>query len=464
MENIKISSLITDKISGEWGDDAVTKDAVNVIRTANFTNSGIISFDKVVKRSINLQKVDKKQLQNGDIIIEKSGGSPSQPVGRVVYFQNPNEEIYLCNNFTSILRPDLNKVSPKYLFYLLFNFYNTEKVLAFQNKTTGIINLKLDRYLDSEISYEPDLKTQNKIVAILDKGISLFKKREESIAKYDELLRATFLEMFGDPVLNTKKWPIKLFGKIAKNENSKRIPIKKSDRDKIDGEYPYYGATGVIDFINDYKFNGDYLLIAEDGKNLLYNKKNNAFLASGKFWVNNHAHVLSDNGIGTIYYLLFFLNLIDLKPYITGSDQIKLNKKNLEQIPVPVPPKELQTKFDSILLKYEILKEKTLKSKEFIETLNNSISQLAFKGELDFNTAVNLEVLLENDYLFFKKNSSIKSIQLLLDRLDKNELNEKKFNEQEIYDKAKAFVFELLKEGKIKQIFDKKTNRVKLTV
>ena len=92
------------------------------------------------------------------------------------------------------------------------------------------------------------------------------------------------------------------------------------------------------------------------------------------------------------------------------------------------------------------------------------MSQTAFEGALSFNTAVDLEVLMENDYNFFKENSNTKSIQLLLERLDMDELNEKKFSEQEIYDKAKGFVFELLKEGKVKQVFDEKTKRVKLTV
>jgi type I restriction enzyme, S subunit len=119
MEMVKISSLITDKISGEWGSDALTSNAVNVIRTANFTNSGIITFHNLVKREIERKIVERKKLLNGDIIIEKSGGSPNQPVGRVVYFENPDNSTFLCNNFTSILRPNKGKVNPKYLFYLL---------------------------------------------------------------------------------------------------------------------------------------------------------------------------------------------------------------------------------------------------------------------------------------------------------------------------------------------------------
>ena len=92
------------------------------------------------------------------------------------------------------------------------------------------------------------------------------------------------------------------------------------------------------------------------------------------------------------------------------------------------------------------------------------MSQIAFNGELEFNTAVDLEVLLENDYEYFKSNVDEETLQLLLDRLDKNELNENKFYEKDLYDKAKSFVFTLLKEGHINQVFDKNTNSVKLTL
>lgn len=351
-------------------------------------------------------------------------------------------------------------VNTKYVYYFLSsNIHLLERGF----KGAGLKHLSKTFLEEIEIPL-PDVETQNKIVTILDKAKAILDKREETIKKYDELLRATFLEMFGDPVLNTKKWIVKPFADVAENENSKRVPIKESDRDNRNGEYPYYGATGIIDYIDDYKFDGNYLLIAEDGKNLLYNRKNNAFLASGKFWVNNHAHVLSDNGICTIYYLLYFLNLIDLKPYITGIDQIKLNKSNLEKIPVPVPPRDLQAIFDSIFHKYDSLKEKLNQSVNFVSQLNSALSQLAFKGELDFGTAVDLEVLLENDFEFFKENGNTKSIQLLIDRLNTDELNENRFYEQQTYDKAKSFVFELIKEGKVKQVFDEKTKKVKLTV
>jgi type I restriction enzyme, S subunit len=217
---------------------------------------------------------------------------------------------------------------------------------------------------------------------ILTKAESLISQRKESIRLLDEFLKSTFLEMFGDPVRNEKKWPIIKFEDAATNENSKRVPIKQADRDEREGIYPYYGATGIIDTINEYRFDGKYLLIAEDGKNLYFRRNNNAFLAQGKFWVNNHAHVLSENGIFRLRYLQFFLNSIDFSPYLTGIDQIKLNRENLEKIPVPRPAIENQNKFMEIVEKTEVLKAQYKKSLQELENLYSSLSQKAFKGDL----------------------------------------------------------------------------------
>lgn len=226
---------------------------------------------------------------------------------------------------------------------------------------------------------------QIRIATILNKTETLIQQRKESIGLLDELLKSIFLEMFGNPVRNEKGWEILRFAKVAHNENSNRIPIKELDRDLIRGDYPYFGATGIIDYINDYKFDGEFLLIAEDGKNLLFQKRNNAFIAKGKFWVNNHAHVLAFNGICHLRYLEFFLNNIDLKPYITGVDQIKLNKDNLDRIPVPVPSFEVQIQFAEIVEKVEALKTQYKTSLTELENLYGSFSQRAFKGELDLS-------------------------------------------------------------------------------
>ena len=107
-------------ITGEWGKEDERGTGIPVLRTTNFTNNGVINYNDVVTRIINKKNLSTKYLQNGDIIIEKSGGSEKQPVGRVVYFDS-EENTYLFNNFTGVLRI-INKKewNSKYLFYVLF--------------------------------------------------------------------------------------------------------------------------------------------------------------------------------------------------------------------------------------------------------------------------------------------------------------------------------------------------------
>ena len=122
----------------------------------------------------------------------------------------------------------------------------------------------------------------------------------------------------------------------------KRIPLSSAERKTREGGFPYYGAQGIIDYINDYIFDGTYLLIAEDGENLKSKKQDIAQLAHGKYWVNNHAHIVESNGICDIRYLCYILNNIDLSGYITGSAQPKLNQANLSAISIILPPLNLQ--------------------------------------------------------------------------------------------------------------------------
>ena len=237
------------------------------------------------------------------------------------------------------------KESKKYSTIYLGKFLQSQFHFL-RTKTTGATIPHISRKsLEGLLVPEISISDQIQIATILSKAENLIAQRKESIALLEELLKSSFLEMFGDPVRNEKGWEIIKFKNTAKNENSKRVPVKQSDRDRREGIYPYYGATGIIDTIDDYKFDGEYLLIAEDGKNLLFRRKNNAFMARGKFWVNNHAHVLSDNKVCSLRYLEFFLNGIDFRPFISGIDQVKLNKENLDKIPVPFPPIKLQNQF-----------------------------------------------------------------------------------------------------------------------
>ena len=140
---------------------------------------------------------------------------------------------------------------------------------------------------------------------------------------------------------------------ISENHDSKRKPITSGNREA--GEYPYYGASGIVDYVSGYIFDGDYLLVSEDGNNLVARSTPIAFSISSKNWVNNHAHVLKFDCYTTRRYVEFYLNSIDLSQFISGGAQPKLNQKNLNTIPIPLPAIKEQEHIVGILDRFDAL-------------------------------------------------------------------------------------------------------------
>lgn len=142
-------------------------------------------------------------------------------------------------------------------------------------------------------------------------------------------------------------WQTKTLDQIAENLDNRRVPITKGVR--TSGEYPYYGASGIVDYVADYIFDCDTLLISEDGANLLARSTPIAFPASGKYWVNNHAHILKFEYPETQRFVELYLESIPVDGYITGAAQPKLNQKALNSIPIPFPPLTEQRRIVGIL-------------------------------------------------------------------------------------------------------------------
>jgi type I restriction enzyme S subunit len=132
-----------------------------------------------------------------------------------------------------------------------------------------------------------------------------------------------------------------------------RRPITSGLREP--GDIPYYGASGIVDYVKDHIFDEDLLLVSEDGANLLARNTPIAFSISGKSWVNNHAHVLKFDTYADRRHVEYYLNSIDLAPYISGAAQPKLNKRNLESISIPNPSSEDKKRIVAILDKFEAL-------------------------------------------------------------------------------------------------------------
>ena len=152
------------------------------------------------------------------------------------------------------------------------------------------------------------------------------------------------LDEEGNPV----GWPVSLLGDRAEILDSKRIPLSSRERERRQGPYPYHGATGVMDYIDDYLFEGVHILLGEDGSVVNPDGKPFTQYVWGQFWVNNHAHVLRGKGISN-EMLLCFLQQTDIAPYVTGAVQPKLNQRNFKAIPFPAVGADVVVAFEKMV-------------------------------------------------------------------------------------------------------------------
>ncbi len=134
---------------------------------------------------------------------------------------------------------------------------------------------------------------------------------------------------------------------MSVNHDARRVPVKAADRKP--GSYPYYGAQGIVDYVDDFIFDGTFLLVAEDGENLRSRNEDIAFMAKGQFWVNNHAHILRGDSDTATLFLKYAINSSDISGYITGSTIPKLSQRSLRSILVPCPPPAAQEEIVSLL-------------------------------------------------------------------------------------------------------------------
>ena len=182
-------------------------------------------------------------------------------------------------------------------------------------------------------------------------------------------------------------WEWTTLGELLINRDSERIPISSAVREKQTNKiYPYYGAAGIIDMVDEYLFSERLLLIGEDGANLLSKSKDNAFFAEGQYWVNNHAHVLDCSNKLILDFVAFVINAATLDEYITGSAQPKLSQDNLNRIYIPLPPLEEQKRIIEAKQKWfnlidELNTNKT-ELQEAIKAAKSKILSLAINGKL----------------------------------------------------------------------------------
>ncbi|MCU6224024.1 restriction endonuclease subunit S [Morganella morganii] len=246
---------------------------------------------------------------------------------------------------------DEAQIRPKYFYYFLrtARLGDMNQAGGVPSQTQSVLN-ELKIPIPCPGNPEKSLAIQAEIVRILDAFTALTAELTAELTA-----RKKQYNYYRDQLLSFDDGAVewKTLGELAENLDSKRKPITSGLRET--GKIPYYGASGIVDYVRDYIFDGDYLLVSEDGANLIARNTPIAFSISGKTWVNNHAHVLKFETYAERKYVEYYLNSIDLTSYISGAAQPKLNKKNLENIKIPNPAPKEKERIVAILDKFDTL-------------------------------------------------------------------------------------------------------------
>lgn len=383
----KLKDITGKALSGEWGTDDETGVGIPVLRTTNFTNEGIVNYENVVTRIITKKDISEKYLQSGDIIIEKSGGSDKQPVGRVIYFDGP-ENTYLFNNFTGLLRVrDKNEWFPRYVFYSLFANYKKGGTRPFENKTTGLHNLKTDDYVSRYEITEIPLNKQVAICAQLDQILKVINLRRKELSNLDDLIKARFVEMFGDckelitlkdlcsiitdgthqpPQFQDSGIPFILVSNLSQNTvtyDTKKY-ISEETYNELIKRTPIEVGDVLLSTVGSY---GHPAVVTNDKKFLF--QRHIAYLKPKRDIVNSfylHGALLAPDAQRQI------------EEKVKGIAQKTLNLSEIKKIVIPIPSIECQNAFEQFVAQVDKSKATVQKALDETQLLFDSLMQQYF--------------------------------------------------------------------------------------
>lgn len=238
-QHIPLGDLLESSDSGVWGDEDLDA-GVSVLRSTNFNPDGTLDLTKLTFRALDVRDQSRKLLRAGDILLEKSGGGPKQPVGRVCLFLG-DAAPHAFGNFIARLRP-ARRVLSEYLFYYLWQFHSSGKTSHYQKQTTGIRNLEFKRYLTIPVPV-CSIEEQRRTVDQLSRAESIVRLRGQAQQKTAALIPAMFIDTFGDPVTNPKGWPVKALADLCLGVFDIDHKMPKA----VDAGIPFISAKDLLD-------------------------------------------------------------------------------------------------------------------------------------------------------------------------------------------------------------------------
>ena len=361
----------------------ILKSQTNTVGGVPFYKIG--TFGKKADSYISQETFDEYRLKynfpkKGDVLISAAGTIGRTVVydGEPAYFQDSNI-VWIDNDESVVLNSYLRycyelkpwKVSSGGTIQRLYNDNIAKAVITVppldvQNRIVNVLDNFEKICSDLNIGLPAEIEARqkqyeyyrDKLLTFAETGNTILSRAEQSRAEQSRAEQSRAEQSRAEQSRALIKLLQYVFGyavvtleDIAENCDSMRKPVTSGKREA--GEYPYYGASGIVDYVKGYIFDGDYLLVSEDGANLLARSTPIAFSISGKNWVNNHAHVLKFDCYETRRFVEFYLNSIDLAPYISGGAQPKLNQKNLNRIEIPLPSQERQKYIVDILDRFD---------------------------------------------------------------------------------------------------------------
>lgn len=351
---------ICNVINGLWTGKKEPFVNIAVIRNTNFSKDCRLKLDDVEFIDVESKQFKTRKLEVGDIIIEKSGGSEKQPVGRAVLFDIPNGD-FSFSNFTAVLRvKDKSSTNSRFLHKCLFGYYLKGETLKMQSMTTGLHNLDMKAYLKLHIPVL-SLAEQERIVAELDLLTGIIDRQKAQLKELDNLAQSIFYDMFGDPVENEKGWQTVRVGSICKDvsygtsspasESGKFIYLRMNNI-TYQGELDL-GNVKYIDLSDE-----DFEKYSVREGDVLFNRTNSADLVGKTTWFHGLPpmviagyiiRIRLDSAVFPVYFSSF-MNTKGMKKLLKAMgkgavNQSNINAKELRSIILPLPPLALQESF-----------------------------------------------------------------------------------------------------------------------
>lgn len=381
-----ISELIDEISMGPFGSNIKVECFVDEgIPVLNGSNLEGYELKEDSFRYVTEEKADslnKANAYRGDVVITHRG-----TLGQIVFIpQTSKYDRYVISQSQFRIRCN-DKILPEYMVYYFHTRIGQHKLLSNASQV-GVPALARPSTTFQKIDIEiPDITTQRRIVAVLQRihdKIAVNTAINENLeSQAQAIFKSWFVDFEPFGGVMPEDWKIGMIKDIIELHDSKRIPLSGSEREKMDKIYPYYGATSCMDYVDNYIFDGKYLLLGEDGTVIDKNGYPILQYVEGKFWVNNHAHIITGKLGYTVEILYLLFKQTNVKHIVTGAVQPKISQANLKKVPVIISSVKDLDAFNNIIQPIFAMIRKNRNENKKLALLRDTLLPKLMNGEID---------------------------------------------------------------------------------